>query len=709
MASTLSCQSCSEPFSDPRLLPCLHVFCKDCLEPLYKQDEGTITCPTCNKTISCKPPAELPRHLRIVRDSTLSTMQQNPQETLCGSCDENNKAEAYCEDCSSPICSDCVSSHKRLKAVKKHSVVSLTESRPVAGENVSCILHPEEAVKYYCSTCSYLVCSECLLTHKEHECGRIDNAELLKKEKDELQSVILKVEEAITPIVKTTETISEIVKHVGVNKDRAKEDINESFKRISETVEKRRLELIQETEDSAIAKSTRLNIQKEGLDKLFTNLQLALESGNAACKEYSSVQLFAVKGTIFKASSDIVSESRSMDHEIISNRSLNLAINCKKMIESVSTLGRIVMDRSKPSLCGLIGINPQLAIGVAKGTECVVILQTRDAKGKNLTEGTAKVLAKVTNPSSGSEVSECIVTDLDNGRYEIQFTNPTKGQHELSITIDEDNISNSPFTVNVRDYTAIKKPAASVSEHDRVGFVAISRENLYYVTGERESMLIYDSDLGVVKEFSDTKLQAKNLRGVAIDNDNGIMFVASAGSNRIVKASLEGEVIASVGGIKGAGELQFNSPMGLRLTRDGLLLVAGCNNKRIQVLTSDLSFVRFIPCHSGVYGVSVDCDDNIHAAVTNRVEVFNVTGEKITEYGHGLLVTATDVAFLPNSKCQYSFVTDHTTPGKIRIFDWSKNKLIHTIPGGKQPLGLAIDQEGTIVVCGWEDKKIICF
>ena len=101
MASTLSCKSCSKSFSDPRLLPCLHVFCKDCLEPLYSQDEGTITCPTCNKTSSCKPPAQLPRHLRIERDSTLSSIQQNPQETLCDGCDENNKAEAYCEDCSS--------------------------------------------------------------------------------------------------------------------------------------------------------------------------------------------------------------------------------------------------------------------------------------------------------------------------------------------------------------------------------------------------------------------------------------------------------------------------------------------------------------------------------------------------------------------------------------------------------------------------------
>ena len=516
------------------------------------------------------------------------------------------------------------------------------------------------------------------------------------------------MEETISPIVKTAERISEIVKRVRVNKDRAKGDVDKTFRQISDVIEKRRLKLIQEIENSAIARSTLLEKQKEGLDKVSTSLQLALESGSAACKEYSSAEILAVKGTVLLASKGFLEELRSLDLKPVSiNSSLSLNTDDTEkehIIESVSLFGSIVV--LCPPLCGLIGINPQLAIGVAKGSERVVILQTRDEKGENLIEGTAKVLAKVTNPSSGSEVSECIVTDLDNGRYEIQFTNPTKGQYMLNITIDEDHISNSPFTVNVRDYTAIKKPVASVSEHDRVGF-AISQENLYYVTGERESMKIYNSDVGVVNDIPQSKLNGKNLRGIAIDDHNGVVFVASAGTNSIVKVTLDDEPLISVGE-KGIGESKFNWPMGLCLTRDGLLLVAELNNKRIQVLGPGLSFVRFIPCHSGVYGVSVDCNGNVHAAVTDRIEVFSITGEekKIGEYGHGILKAATDVAFLPHSNSQYSFVTDCVTEGRVCIFDWSKNELIHIIECGDHPLGLAIDQEGIVVVCGWEDKQL---
>ena len=458
-------------------------------------------------------------------------------------------------------------------------------------------------------------------------------------------------------------------------------------------------------ENSAIAKSTRLEIQKEGLDKISTDLQLALESGNTACKEYSSTEVLAVKGTIFKASNDLLQESRSIYLQPVSNGSLSVAIDNTQLIESISSLGRIVTTSPYPPLCSLIDINPKLAIGAAKGSECVVTLQTRDEKGEDLTDGTAKVLvAKVTDPSSGSEVSECVISDLDNGRYEISFNNPTVGKYQLSITID--SVSISPVTINVRDYTAIRNPVNTVNANSSPVYVATSHDNHHYVTFNGGFVKVYNSNMAEVREIPQSKLGSNQLRGIAIDDQNGVMFVACAVTSQIIKATLEGEVIASVG-TEGTGELQFSNPSGLCLTRDGLLLGADNNNKRVQVLGSDLSFILFIPCLSNVWGVSVDDNGNIHAAVTDRgVEVFSNTGEKITEYGQGVLTRAGDVAFLPCSKSQYSFVTDYTIPGRVCIFDWSNNTLIHTIECGGFPQGLTIDQEGSVIVCGWYNNKI---
>ena len=245
----------------------------------------------------------------------------------------------------------------------------------------------------------------------------------------------------------------------------------------------------------------------------------------------------------------------------------------------------------------------------------------------------------------------------------------------------------------------------TINESRSAAFVAIDHDNRYYVTFDGGIIKIYDNAISKVGEL---KFDSNNnFRGIAIDNHNRVMFVASA-NNQIMKATLDGEIISSVGA-KGSGELQFHLPMGLCLTRDGLLLVADYNNKRVEVLGSDLSFVRFIPCLSRVYGVSVDDNGNIHAAVTDcGVEVFSITGEKIAEYGRGLLIYAADVAFLPYNKSRYSFVTDYTPrSGKMYIFDWSNNILIHTIECGVQPVGVAISQEGSVILCHYNKGEMI--
>ena len=42
----VTCSICLEDFTDPRALPCVHSYCKACLERLITP-QGKITCPQC--------------------------------------------------------------------------------------------------------------------------------------------------------------------------------------------------------------------------------------------------------------------------------------------------------------------------------------------------------------------------------------------------------------------------------------------------------------------------------------------------------------------------------------------------------------------------------------------------------------------------------------------------------------------------------------
>ena len=709
MTAPTSCKLCSQTFTDPRLLPCLHIFCKSCLESLESQNEGTLTCPTCYKT-GPHPPDDLPRHLRIEREVAISRIQEGGEGVVCGSCDESNKVEAYCEDCSSGICSDCVGMHKRLKALKSHVVFTLDSAElhsASAKQHISCTAHPSEVVKYYCISCSILVCSECvILDHKEHNCKNMKETGVEVRAK--LQSVLPEVEKAIPPLSEAVEKINSIAECISSKRKSVVREVNEAFGRISAAVEKRRLEVLQEVKNVAVAKTNQLEEQKEGLEKIISGIQLSIDSGRVACSEYSTVEILAVENVVHCASKSLLEESCSFNTCPVNNSSLRFEINSCEVIKGVASLGSVQTiaynPACNPAHCSLVDVNCELSVGVAKGCESVFMLQTRNSKGENLTVGGAEVRGQV---SSGSEASECRVDDLDNGRYEIRFDNPIEGHYQLNITIDNVSISGCPCTVYVRDYTSIKSPIASVETKSNPAYLDTGPGNLQYVSTEGGSIETYKSN-NMVNEIPQSKIGEKcSLRGIAVDKQSEFVFVADTNAHRIIKTSLNSELITSVGKV-GSGELEFYWPWGLCLTEGNILLVGDTFNKRVQVLGSDLSFICSIPCQTPVYGVSVDSMGNIHAAIEGRVEVFTITGDKVTEYGEGILDTAGDVAFL-TSQSRYSFVTDYSGGSKVFIFDWSKDTLVHSFTAVSFPLGININQEGTIFVSCFQSRQIQMF
>ena len=698
-----SCAGCNNVFTDPRLLPCLHVFCRGCLESVYSPNEGTLTCPTCYTVNVCPAPSQLPRQIRLERESTLSSLQLQ-ETTLCGSCEGTGKVQAYCEDCNGPICSDCVESHKRINALKSHSVVPLDQSQPTV-QRVVCIFHSNEPVKYYCSSCSCLMCSECLFEHKEHECCRVDSEELLEREKGELCSLLPQVEEAISPLFTAIDNIGEIIEQVTVSKEQAIGDVDQAFKRIGEAVEKRRLELIQEVINSAVAKSTQLEIQKEALEKILHSLKVALSTGGMAANDYTSIELLGVIGAIVGASKQGLDDSSAADLRPVCGS--NIKANCisAEIIESVSVFGSVSSHSPHPPLCSLVGINPKLPIGVAKDSECVLTLQTRNRNGEDMVTGTKiRVAGSLVD---GEDITECVVRALDNGRYEISFNPTTQGQYRLHITVNGAGVGDSPFNVNVRDYTSLTVKIASYGHNNPPAYIDIgSSTNHRYITHDNGFVKVY-KNRKKVRQFQ----LGKHMRGIAVDEESGIMFLASAGTHEIIKATLDGDVISSVDQLP--GELELFWPMGLTLSMDGYVLVGGHKTNIVMVFGSDLSFVRSIACSSIVLGVSTDSSGNIHAAVTDKVEVHTLAGEKVTEYGQGVLTQAGDIAFLSRAssrQCCFSFVTDHVAAGKVVIFDWLKDTVVCSLATGPSfPLGITIEQDGTIIVCVYEAQKLLSF
>ncbi|KAM9223541.1 tripartite motif-containing protein 66 [Leptosomus discolor] len=186
---------------DPRMLPCLHSFCKDCLpdliqgyscipteyEVLY---EGILSCPVCKQTCFARD---------VVENFFLKDFPNSAMAKSCSTCKEKRPAHSLCTSCNKWLCSSCTEEHRHGKETGDRflsvSLKGCTATEDEASEFfLFCPVHTQEPLKLFCETCDTLTCHSCLLTeHKEHRFRRLDEA--LQNQRVILENVVTKVEE----------------------------------------------------------------------------------------------------------------------------------------------------------------------------------------------------------------------------------------------------------------------------------------------------------------------------------------------------------------------------------------------------------------------------------------------------------------------------------------------------------------------------------
>jgi len=112
------CRLCDQQYTDPRILPCLHTFCLQCLQKRHLSfADTTASCAECGGKYA-GPLADLPRNsfiqklIRINRIANVAVTQQTPcdvcqQDDSSGSSpDPSSVATAthYCPKCAESLC-----------------------------------------------------------------------------------------------------------------------------------------------------------------------------------------------------------------------------------------------------------------------------------------------------------------------------------------------------------------------------------------------------------------------------------------------------------------------------------------------------------------------------------------------------------------------------------------------------------------------------
>ena len=185
MEESLKCGICLDLFQDPRSLPCLHMytFCRECIQRSLNEENHSLKCPVCRaKHDLSEGVGLLPVNQYALQELPLKRLKQQredngePQQLVeCKSCGEQTgPVVALCEDCDGVICRQCFDQHKKRASLRKHHV----EHKEEKGSSINlpsslliCLKHAGLDLRFLCTSCYELVCSDCLLLggHKHHQ------------------------------------------------------------------------------------------------------------------------------------------------------------------------------------------------------------------------------------------------------------------------------------------------------------------------------------------------------------------------------------------------------------------------------------------------------------------------------------------------------------------------------------------------------------
>lgn len=280
--SDLMCQLCKNKLNEPKLLNCLHVFCKQCLVAHLMSECGdsqpsTLNCP------KCKQETMIYEGIDNLQDDYImhNMLDMTAIEEMildCTSCNTTEKAEARCADCAQYLCEACIKAHVFMRCFEGHRVVKFDEIRNSYKQNLSktddkdsnegtqsnldlidhgvpihkplfCKMHVKENLKFFCNTCQVPICADCIVSyHTQHSYERLADAE--SKNVEELNLLVLKAKEKIKECNgELTQTLDQYLLNLQEQYVQSKGFIEETNKSYKEVIEKRKEDLLKELEE----------------------------------------------------------------------------------------------------------------------------------------------------------------------------------------------------------------------------------------------------------------------------------------------------------------------------------------------------------------------------------------------------------------------------------------------------------------------------
>jgi len=289
----MECSICTEIFTDPRVLPCIHTFCLKCLVNYgnNKQPGDLMPCPLCRKEFAIPDNGLQSTQKNFMMEKLVCTRMGSASKEVqgipCDACSSDyarvdittKPASMYCVKCHENYCSHCSRSHARMKASADHVQVEIGKREHVQHDQTvlrlsatTCDMHKDEEIKVFCLECRVAICVMCLLkSHKTHNCLNIaevsgDLRKQVTTDTDKITEYLEKIGQVLSRLEKQQDDLTD-------HFTRTEGEINTAADKLISAVERDRAKLLSEVEAIKVKPVKQLETAKQEVKQHITALE----------------------------------------------------------------------------------------------------------------------------------------------------------------------------------------------------------------------------------------------------------------------------------------------------------------------------------------------------------------------------------------------------------------------------------------------------
>lgn len=766
----LHCGICTQRYSNPKVLPCLHTFCERCLISYTPPESLTLTCPVCRQQ-SILPKDGVPglqsntwvRGVMEAMDGGASGPHPNAPGP-CALCN-NSQSTARCRQCHTHLCATCATRHTQDSGSESHSVVSLSDSEAGLPHSngyhdddttLYCPSHQGQTLRFYCRDCETAVCSSCTdIEHRAHNTLHLTDA--VEEHRTAMHQLIDRVTMQLPCVKEVICDIQDVCRNLRERRTEAEKDIRRCFDSLHELLDKRQTTLINSLNTIESEKQQTLDNQKEELETWVGGVESGCEFVEKALTHCPAMEVVLVRKQLGERLMDYA--NMNVPPAPRENSHLKFVVgNIDPLKTAFLHVGSIQSNSAVPHQTSATGESLRQ---VSVGRQSIVTVVTRDHKGEKASCGGAEVTAAISRTSltvvrhgsnspratslspratskspSGSREELCQpqVLDLNNGTYEVAFTVHGEGTYSLEVLLYGHPINGSPFSIaatppleedsgssqrSVPSHTLARQTSHSTQVTSRAS--RASRRPLSHRSScSRRTNPIEDDMLLRVGRRGRNRGEFVNPQGIAYNTiKDGRIAVADSNNQCIQVFTLAGECKLRFG-VRGRSIGQMQRPTGVAALPNGNYVVADYENKWVSIFEPSGKFITRIG-HGKLLGPKGVCvDNNGHIIVVDNkascICVFQQSGKLLTKFGN----RGTDEFqfagphFAAVNSMGQIVITDFHNHC-VKVFDSDGDFLFTFGTSGEgngqfnAPTGIAVDSNDNIIVADWGNSRIQVF